>query len=88
MVVNWGSDTVSALVNNADGTFGTPVNCDLGRYPSSVAVGDLDGDAWPDLAVVNDLGEHVSVPLIADQWPHWPNYAAVSRRVLFIPTVP
>jgi uncharacterized OB-fold protein len=56
-VVNNGSASVSVLenTNTVAGTFsfGTKVDFTAGTNPISVAIADLDGDAWPDLAVVN-----------------------------------
>ena len=46
-----GSTTVSVLLGNGDGTFGTKTDFATGDYPSSVAIGDLNGDGRPDLAV-------------------------------------
>jgi hypothetical protein len=43
--------TVSVLLGNGDGTFQAPRNSDAGVSPSSVAVGDFNGDGRPDFAV-------------------------------------
>ena len=45
--------------NNGDGTFTdvsekAGMNTAIGTYALSVAVGDLDGDGWPDIYVAND----------------------------------
>jgi len=45
--------TVSVLLGNGDGTFGERNDYGVGDRPRSVAIGDLDGDGRPDLAVVN-----------------------------------
>ncbi len=42
---------VLVMLNNGDGTFAGAVRYDTGTEPVSVAVGDLDGDQLPDLAV-------------------------------------
>jgi hypothetical protein len=57
-VANYGSypdynGTVSVLLGNGDGTFQTQKNYAVGWPPSSIAVGDFNGDAKPDLAVAN-----------------------------------
>src|SRR5215472_1474075 len=52
-VVNEGSNTVSILLGNGDGTFRPAVNYATGSLPVGVAVGDLNGDGHLDLAVAN-----------------------------------
>jgi hypothetical protein len=54
-VVGQGSG-VSVLLGNGDGTFRAAVNYAAGIRPSSVAVGDFNGDGFPDLAVTNYNG--------------------------------
>ena len=60
-------DTVSVLLGNGDGTFGShedyPVTDApaIGSTPGSVAMGDFDGDGKTDLAVANDYPRSVSV---------------------------
>ncbi|MGC9948408.1 MAG: VCBS repeat-containing protein [Bryobacteraceae bacterium] len=44
---------VAVLLGNGDGTFQPAVTYDVGVGPSSVAVGDFNGDGKPDLAVTN-----------------------------------
>jgi FG-GAP-like repeat/PASTA domain/FG-GAP repeat len=46
-----GVGAVSVLVNSGDGTFGAKREYRTGATPSSLAVGDLDGDGAQDLAV-------------------------------------
>jgi len=46
---------VSVLLGRGDGTFAPPVEYPTGPGPTSVAVGDLNGDGNPDL-VTSDLG--------------------------------
>jgi hypothetical protein len=46
-----GVGAVSVLVNSGDGTFGTKREYRTGATPSSLAVGDLDGDRAQDVAV-------------------------------------
>jgi len=45
--------SVSVLLGQGDGTFHTAVNYTAGLAPRSVAVGDLNGDGKPDMAVAN-----------------------------------
>jgi hypothetical protein len=55
-VANQFSGNVSVLLGTADGTFSdpnNPINIHTGGFPSSVAVGDFNGDARPDLAIAD-----------------------------------
>jgi hypothetical protein len=54
-VSNSGSNTISVLLGNGDGTFGAAQNFNAGAGPTSVAAGDLNGDGKLDL-VVADYG--------------------------------
>jgi ankyrin repeat protein len=60
-VANSGSDNVSILKNNGDGTFQGAVNYGAGDGPWSVFCADLDGDTDLDLVVVNSVSDNVSV---------------------------
>ena len=51
------------LLGNGDGSFQPPRGYAAGRSPSSVAVGDFDGDGDQDLAVANLSSDNVSVLL-------------------------
>ncbi|HEX7368075.1 MAG TPA: VCBS repeat-containing protein [Candidatus Saccharimonadales bacterium] len=62
-VANEGSNTVSILLGNGDGTFQPAVNYTVGTGPSSVATGDFNGDGKTDLAVANDGSNTVSILL-------------------------
>ena len=59
-VANYSSSTVSVLLGNGDWDFGFGAKTDFGTgsYPYSVAIGDLNGDGKPDLAVANDRLQH------------------------------
>ena len=48
-----GSDNVSVLLGNGDGTFQAQKTYAVGDGPHSVAVGDFNGDGKADLAVAN-----------------------------------
>jgi len=52
-VANSGSNNVSVLLGNGDGSFQAARNFGAGGGPRSVAAGDFDGDGLPDLAVAN-----------------------------------
>ena len=60
-VANSGSDNVSILKNNGDGTFQAKVDYGTGDYPSSVFCADLDGDLDLDLALGNQGTNNVSI---------------------------
>src|SRR5262245_28650548 len=63
VVANYGSDNVSVLLGNGDGTFQAARNFGVGSDPHSVAVGDFNGDGKPDVAVANQNSDNVSVLL-------------------------
>jgi FG-GAP-like repeat len=58
-----GSDNVSVLLNNGDGTFAAAANYDVGEFPEGIAIADFDGDTDLDLAVPNAFSDDVSVLL-------------------------
>src|SRR5439155_15021534 len=55
--------TVSVLLGNGNGSFGAKTNFGTGSKPFSVAIGDVNGDGRPDLAVANNFSNTVSVLL-------------------------
>jgi hypothetical protein len=68
-VVNETSNTVSILLssgdNTFDGTFSEATNSPIavGKTPVAIAAGDFNGDAVPDLAVVNQADDSVTILL-------------------------
>src|SRR5438067_398526 len=54
---------VEALENRTLLSFLPPVNYAVANYPDSVAVGDFEGDGYPDLAVANFGDGTVSILL-------------------------
>src|SRR5262249_54173396 len=50
---NEGSNTVSVLVGNGDGSFQTARSFPAGAHPVSVTMADVNGDGFFDLAVAN-----------------------------------
>jgi hypothetical protein len=68
VTANSGSDTVSVLLSNGDGTFQPQRTFAAGHGPVALAVADINGDGKPDLIVTDegtqsDLGDTVSVLL-------------------------
>ena len=57
------SSDVSVLLGNGDGTFKVPQHFAVGRFPISVAVGDLNADGNPDIVAGNRTDNDVSVLL-------------------------
>lgn len=55
--------TVSVLLNNGNGTFASAANYNVGWLPTGVAIGDLNNDGIPDLAVTNYGSNDVSILL-------------------------
>ena len=62
-VPNINSDNLSILLGTGTGSFGTATNFVAGDAPTSVAVGDFNGDTFLDLAVGNQLSNNVSILL-------------------------
>jgi hypothetical protein len=63
-VANFSGNTVSVLLNataSRAGVFPFTVNYPAGLSPSAVALGDLNGDGKPDLAITNSYSDSVSV---------------------------
>ena len=52
---NSGSGSVSVLLGNLDGTFGTKTDFSAGSYPNGIASGDFNGDTKLDVAVANTV---------------------------------
>ena len=57
------SNSVSVLLGNGNGTFGTATSFAVSGGPFSIAIGDLNGDGKPDLATANFNTTTVSVLL-------------------------
>ena len=49
----YGTNTVSVLLGNGDGTFGSKTDLGTASTAASVAIGDLNADGKPDLVVAN-----------------------------------
>ncbi|MEG4082530.1 DUF4347 domain-containing protein [Microcoleus sp. POL10_C6] len=57
------NNSVSILLQNANGTFGAATNFTVGNSPKYIAVGDFNGDNNPDLATSNETSNNVSILL-------------------------
>ena len=69
------SGTADVLLNDGNGGFGSPAYYMAGDQSSAVAVGDLNGDGWPDLVLANRGTGDVSVLLNRGDGafePEWP----------------
>ena len=62
-VANGGSDDVSVLLGNSDGTFQTEQRFAAGGLPWSIAIADLNCDEIADIAVANYFDDDASVLL-------------------------
>ncbi|MGB8477950.1 MAG: FG-GAP-like repeat-containing protein [Acidobacteriaceae bacterium] len=51
--VTGATGTISVLLNNKNGTFASAATYTVGKQPYQVAIGDVNGDGYPDLAVTN-----------------------------------
>jgi hypothetical protein len=60
-VANDGSNTVSILVGNGDGSFQPPIEYATGIQPMQIVAGDFSGEGRPDLAVANFVSGSISV---------------------------
>lgn len=60
---NSGSNSVSLLLGNGDGTFQSASSFPLGISPISLVSGDFNGDGKPDLATANATASNVSILL-------------------------
>ena len=63
MMLSLGLVLSIATSSMADVDLAAAVNYGAGDGPSSVAIGDLNGDTHPDLAVANQYSDNVSVLL-------------------------
>ncbi|NEP56265.1 MAG: DUF4347 domain-containing protein [Symploca sp. SIO2G7] len=63
VAANSGSNNVSVLLGNGDGTFAAPTNLGVGTTPNAVAVADFDGDGNLDIVSANNGSSDVSVLL-------------------------
>jgi len=61
VVANYGSDSVSILKNNGDGTFADKVDYPTGNKPISVFAADLDTFPGSDLVIANYGSDSISV---------------------------
>jgi hypothetical protein len=65
VITNIGSDSLSILLGNGDGSFRDPVTFPLPEQPRAVVLADFNGDGKLDMAVAN-AGNHRVVILLGD----------------------
>ncbi|ETX05992.1 MAG: hypothetical protein ETSY2_19745, partial [Candidatus Entotheonella gemina] len=63
VTANIGSDDVTVLMGNGNGTFGEPQTFPVGDFPQSVAVADFDGNGTLDLVTANAGSDDVTILL-------------------------
>ena len=80
VVANAGSNTVSVLLGNGNGTFKPQQTFATGSYPVSVTVGDVNGDGKPDLVVANCWQRH-GERAAGQRQRHLPGPADLRRRL-------
>ncbi|HEX4001189.1 MAG TPA: FG-GAP-like repeat-containing protein [Candidatus Acidoferrales bacterium] len=61
VVADSGSNTISVLLGNGDGTFRQRTDYPTGSKPVCVAFGDFNGDGASDIAIANQSGNSVSI---------------------------
>ena len=61
VVANFSSNTVSVLLNQGNGTFGTPTSVSVGNGPISLTTGDFNGDGNQDVVTANSGSTNLSL---------------------------
>jgi hypothetical protein len=56
-----GRPGISVLLNRGEGTFGAPTQAEIGGTPTSVAVGDVNGDGKPDVVATLSGTDYLAV---------------------------
>ncbi len=60
---DFGSTSVTVLLNGGDGTFGLPASYDTGKYSHDMVVGDLDGDGNLDIVTLGSVNDQNGQPI-------------------------
>lgn len=89
IVANINTSTISIFKNTSvsgvidANSFASKVDFSVGSAPSSIAVGDLDGDGKPDLAVVNNISNSNTVSILRNLSTGNIDAGSFSSRVTF-----
>ncbi|MDP3392399.1 FG-GAP-like repeat-containing protein [Sediminibacterium sp.] len=89
IIANINASTISIFKNTSTSgvidanSFASKVDISVGTAPSSIAVGDLDGDGKPDLAIVNNISNSNTISILRNLSTGNIDVGSFSSRVTF-----